>query len=115
VVATRQLVVRQRDLGLPVGSVAGFIRPIVIIQSDEVNASLLSTYLSIPTTSNLRRGIFPTSQLLVANQTGLDHDSIAQATLTLAVAEEQLLERIGSVSDKQLHQLFQRLDMVIGR
>jgi mRNA interferase MazF len=103
------------DLGQPVGSIAGYVRPVVIIQGNLVNASRLTTYLAVPQTSNARRMVFPTSVLLNAKQTGLEYDSVAQPTLTLAVAEEQLLEHVGTVSAKQLHQLFERLDIALGR
>ncbi len=103
------------DLGQPVGSIAGYRRPVVILQGDRVNASLLETYLTTPLTSNLRLSRFPTNLALAASATGLPKDSIAQLPLTLAVDQSQLIERVGQVSEAQLAQLFLRLDIVLGR
>lgn len=103
------------DLGEPTGSTAGDIRPIVIVQNDSLNVSRLTTYLAIPLTSNLRRQAVPWNLFLPAKSTGLEKDSVAQPTLTLAVDEVQLIERIGRVSEKHLDQLFSRLDIALGR
>ena len=53
--------------------------------------------------------------LLPAKATGLDKDSVAQLTLMLAIDEEQLIERVGRISERQLAQLFARLDLALGR
>ena len=116
----RALVVRQgdiwlADLGQPIGSTAGFVRPVVVVQGDAVNASGLTTYLTVPMTANLRHAKVPTNLLLVPGATGLDREWVAQPTLLLAVADEQLLERIGALADGQLRRLFAKLDLVLGR
>ena len=103
------------DLGEPIGSAAGDIRPVVIVQNDSMNVSRLTTYLAIPITGNLRRQAYPWNLLLPATVTGLEKDSVAQANLALAVDEVQLVERIGRISEKQLDQLLSRLDIVLGR
>jgi mRNA interferase MazF len=119
-VVTVRLSVRQgdiwlADLGEPAGSVAGYVRPVVIVQGNLVNDSRLRSYLAIPVTGNLRHGKIPTNVTLPAKQTGLDRVSVAQPTLTLAVDETQLLERLGAVSAPQLRQLFACLDVALGR
>ena len=40
------------DFGMPFGSEPGFIRPVIIIQSDKENLNRLNTKLVIPLTSN---------------------------------------------------------------
>lgn len=103
------------DLGEPVGSTSGFRRPVVIMQCDAINISRLNSYLCVPLTGNLRYGLAPWNMPLSASATGLDKDSVAQLSLMLAIDEGQLLERTGRISERQLAQLFARLDVALGR
>ncbi len=103
------------DLGDPVGGSSGYHRPVVIVQSDAINISRLTTYLCVPLTGNLNRQIAPWNMLLTAKATGLDKDSVAQTGLLFAVDQSQLLERSGRISERQLAQLLARLDVALGR
>jgi mRNA interferase MazF len=103
------------DLGEPVGGSSGYHRPIVIVQSDAINVSRLTTYLSVPLTGNLKRQVAPWNMLLPAKATGLEKDSVAQTTLLFAVDQSQLIERTGRISDRQLGRLLARLDVALGR
>jgi mRNA interferase MazF len=103
------------DLGEPIGGSSGYHRPVVIVQSDAINISRLTTYLCVPLTGNLNRQIAPWNMLLPAKATGLDKDSVAQTTLLFAVDQSQLIERSGRISDRQLGLLLARLDVALGR
>ncbi len=103
------------NLAEPTGSVAGYNRPVVIIQGDELNASRVATYLCVPLTGNMRWSSLPTNLLLPASSTGLDRDSIAQVGLMFTVAASELIECCGRISQRQLDQLFARLDLTLGR
>jgi mRNA interferase MazF len=112
--------VRQRDiwlsdLGEPVGSEAGFLRPVIIVQADGINASRLPTYLAIPLTGLNGRTEVPWNLTLFKNTSGLAKKSMAQTNLTLAVDKSQLVERLGAISEIQLRQLFTCLDVALGR
>jgi mRNA interferase MazF len=103
------------DLAEPVGSVAGYTRPVVIVQGDEVNSSRISTFLAIPLTASLHRQMMPTNLLMMAGETGLDRDSVAQPTLLQAVDLSQLIKPLGRINRRLLEKLFVRLDTVLGR
>ena len=103
------------DLGDPIGSVAGFIRPVIIVQNDAINVSRLATYLCIPLTSNLRWKELPWNLFLSAAATGLDKDSVAQTGLMFAVDRNQLTEQAGRITARQIAQLFHCLDIALGR
>ena len=103
------------DLSDPVGGSSGYHRPVVIVQSDAINISRLTTYLCVPLTGNLNRQIAPWNMLLTAKGTGLDKDSVAQTGLLFAVDQSQLLERSGRISGRQFGQLMARLDIALGR
>lgn len=52
------------DFGMPLGSEVGFLRPVVIIQNDILNASNLMTVVVVPLTSNLAYADFENNVLL---------------------------------------------------
>lgn len=103
------------DLADPPGSTAGYRRPVLIIQGDAINQSRLATTLCVPLTSNLGWAKAPGHLLLPAKSTGLDRDSIAQATLVLAVDKACLTERVGRIALSQLERVLAQLDVVLGR
>ena len=103
------------DLDDPPGSVAGYLRPIIVVQGDSINRSRIATAICVPLTSNVKWAEAPGCLLLPANATGLDRDSVAQTTLILAVDKECLRERVGRISQKQLERLLGGLDIVLGR
>ncbi|MEO7739795.1 MAG: type II toxin-antitoxin system PemK/MazF family toxin [Novosphingobium sp.] len=101
----------------PVGSEAGYSRPVVIIQCDSINASRLQTYLCVPLTGSRGTGkvTVPWQMHLSASATGLDRDSIAQPAIAFAVDQSRLIERAGRIAERQLQQLFRCLDVALGR
>ena len=112
--------VRRRDIWLadlrePVGSEAGYVRPVVIVQSDSINASRLSTYVAIPITGIPHSVTLPWNLPLPSSTPGLSKPSIAQINLIVTVAEAQLIEHLGEVSAAQLARLFICLDLALGR
>ena len=112
--------VRQRDIWLadlrePVGSEAGYLRPVIVLQADDMNVSRLTTYLVAPLTSMAIRISVPWNFALSASTPGLTKASIAQTNLLLTVNERQLAEHLGRISLSQLRQLFACLDIALGR
>ena len=65
------------DFGEPLGSEPGWIRPAVIVQSDEFNKSDMNTTVVIPLTTNLRLAEFPGNVLLSKQDSKLSKDSVA--------------------------------------
>ena len=103
------------DLGQPVGSVPSYRRPVVIVQGALLNGSRIRTFVCVPITSNLDWAEIPTSLRLPASGTGLDRDSVAQTSQIMTVDKSQLIEPIGRISERQLAQLFAKLDLALGR
>lgn len=103
------------DLGEPQGAVAGFRRPVIVVQASRINASQIDSVLCIPLTGTLKWGVLPTNLRLPPEVTGLAKESVAQTTLMLAVDKDDLIERIGRITDRQLEQLFRCLDIALGR
>ena len=90
----------------PLGSEPGGRRPVIIVQADGFNESLIRTTLAVILTTNLRLANAPGNVLLRSHQTGLSKDSVAKISQVATVDRRFLTERIG-----QLHiSLLQRID-----
>ena len=114
------MVINQRDiwwadLPHPIGSGPGFRRPIIVVQGDSLNRSRISTVVCIPLTSNLKWGDAPGNVLLSAHATGLPKDSVANASLFIALDRALLLEHVGRLSRTQFHLILSGIDVVLGR
>jgi len=103
------------DLADPVGSVAGYRRPVVVVQCDALNRSKLATVLCVPLTSNLKWASVVGNVALGAKATGLSKDSVACGAMTFAVDRQQLLERVGKLSRARFAQVLSAIDGVLGR
>lgn len=103
------------DLGEPTGSGPGYRRPVVVVQCDALNQSRVSTVVCVPLTSNLKWADAPGNVLLPARTTGLPKDSVANASLIVAVDRHQLTESIGKLPRRQLELVLTGIDIVLGR
>lgn len=103
------------NLREPAGSEPGFRRPVVIVQGDPLNKSLLATAVCIPLTSNLRLAAAPGNVLLKASSTGLRKDSVANVSQIVTVDRSVLSHRVGRLSKAQIGVIFAGLDVVLDR
>lgn len=103
------------NLPEPLGSEAGFRRPVVVVQGDRFNRSRIKTAVCVPLTSELRWADAPGNVLLDADSTGLPKDSVANVSLVLAVNKHQLIECCGQLSDHEMLLIFNGIDTVLDR
>ncbi|MES1242018.1 MAG: type II toxin-antitoxin system PemK/MazF family toxin [Acidobacteriota bacterium] len=103
------------DLGEPAGSGPGYRRPVVVVQCDPLNQSRISTVVCVPLTSNLKWADAPGNTLLPARATGLSKDSVANASLIVAIDRRQLTESVGRLPRRQLDLVLAGIDTVLGR
>jgi mRNA interferase MazF len=103
------------DLGKPRGSEPGYRRPVLVIQADAINRSRIATIICVPLTSNVKLAQMPGNVLLKAAETGLDRDSVANVTLITTIDRASLEEWAGAVPERRLQQVFEGLDLVMGR
>ena len=99
----------------PIGSAAGFRRPVVVIQGDALNRSRISTVVCVPLTSNLKWADAPGNVLLSARRSGLPRDSVANVSLILALDRETFSERVGRLSTAQMQLILAGVDVILGR
>ncbi|MFM8635844.1 MAG: type II toxin-antitoxin system PemK/MazF family toxin [Planctomycetia bacterium] len=114
------MVIAQRDvwwadLAEPIGSAPGYRRPVVVIQSDALNQSQLATVVCVVLTSNLRWSIAPGNVLLKAEHTGLDRDSVANVSQLVTIDKQQLTERTGKLTQRQMEAILSGVDLILGR
>jgi mRNA interferase MazF len=103
------------DLGEPTGSAAGFRRPVVVVQCDAVNQSRIGTVVCVPLTSNLKWADAPGNVRLKSSLTGLPKDSVANASLIVALDRNQLTERVGKLSERHMTAIINGIILLLGR
>lgn len=103
------------DLDEPVGSTAGYRRPVVVVQCDAINQSQLATVVCVPLTSNLKWAAAPGNVLIRAKASGLTKDSVASCIQMFAVDKAQLVQRAGHLARKDMDRLMTGIDAVLGR
>lgn len=103
------------DLPEPSGSEAGYRRPVVVVQRDSFNRSTIRTIVCVPLTGNLELLKMPGTALLTPSATGLDRDSVANATQILTVDRSRLGERVGRLDADEFETVLRAVDGVIGR
>ena len=101
------------DLPEPVGSGAGFRRPVLIVQGEALNRSRLSTVICVPLTSNLRWANAPGNVLLSSRSTGLSRDSVANVSQIVALDRSLLTERVGRLSRRQIELVLTGIELIL--
>lgn len=103
------------DLPAPTGSGPGFRRPVVVVQSDALNQSRISTAICVPLTSNLKWALAPGNVSLSARVTGLPKDSVANVSQIISLDKSLLSERVSKLPRHTLELLVSGIDLVLGK
>lgn len=103
------------DLPAPMGSGPGFRRPVLVVQSDAINRSLIATVICVPLTSNLRWANAPGNVALPARITGLPKNSVANVSQIIALDKRLLIERVCKLSSSKLQLVLSGIDVILGR
>jgi mRNA interferase MazF len=102
------------DFGIPFGSEPGFRRPVLIIQSDSYNKSLLNTIVVIPLTTNLLLENAPGNLLIEREESGLSKDSVIVVSQIYAIDRHRLIEHVSMISKNTLIDVEYGIKMVLG-
>lgn len=89
----------------PRGSEPGDRRPVVILQADSFNRSLIRTVIAVGLTTNLRRAGAPGNVLLPSHQTNLPADSVANVSQVITLDKRDLLEWVGPLPAQLLRRI----------
>lgn len=102
------------SLGDPLGSGPGNRRPVVVMQSDEFNETLIRTVVVVSITSNLRLAGAPGNVLCGTRETGLPRDSVINVSQTATVNKTRLTQRIGKLPGPVMRQVEAGLRLLLG-
>lgn len=103
------------ELGDPIGSEAGYRRPVVVVQGDALNRTRIATVLCVPLTANPKWADALGNVLLRSDATGLPRDAVANVSLTFAVDRRRLIDWVGRVDARHLARVLAGIDAVVGR
>ncbi len=102
------------DLGDPIGSEPGFRRPVLIVQDDEFNSSKLATVIVLSMTSNLELRKVPGCVFLKASETGLDKDSVVNASQIRTIDKSRIDQHVGQLDDATMFMVDNAIRRVLG-
>ena len=97
----------------PSGSGPGYRRPVLVVQDDEFNESLIRTVVVVVLTSNLRLAAAPGNILCRRRDTGLTKDSVANVSQVFTLDKSFLTERVGTIPRRVLSRIEDGLRLVL--
>ena len=89
-------------------------RPVIVWQSDRLTSTLESV-LVVPLTTNAARARLAGTAIVASTVDGPSEDSVALAFQMRAIPKSCLVERLRSLSDKELEELELATDEALGR
>lgn len=95
------------------GSASELVHPFVVIQGDEFNHSRIATTVVCLITSSLKRAHSPGNVLLEPGEANLDKRSVVNVSQIASVDKEELVEKIGSLSEARLREVLSGVDRVL--
>ena len=101
------------SLPIPVGTMLGYRRPVLIVQADSFNQSAIHTALAVILTSNLRLAEAPGNILCLRKHTGLPKDSVANISQVVTVDKTMLTEKLGELSLPLMRQIEAGLRLIL--
>ena len=101
------------DLPEPIGSEPGFRRPFLIVQSNQFNETRLNTVIVIAFTTNLKLADADGNMLLLAEDTGLNKDSVLNFTQLVSVDKLRLVKHVGKLSPEIMEKVNESLRLIL--
>jgi mRNA interferase MazF len=102
------------DFGPPVGSRPAKRRPIVIVQSDNLNRSRLATVVVVAVSSNTDLARHPGNVFLPAASSGLPRDSVINVSTLTTFNRYDLEEQVGSLPVAMMREVDAGLRLALG-
>ena len=103
------------EMSQSVGSGPGYRRPVVVVQGNALNHSRIGTVVCVPLTSSTFWAAAPGNVLLSRTATGLPKDAVANASQIVALDRSLLTDYVGRLCPKQLAQILNGVDIVLGK
>ena len=109
----RQGEVSWLDPGRTSGSGPALRHPYVVVQNDLFNRSALKTVVVGGLTSNLKHAKAPGNVLLEIGEADLPPPSVVNVTQLFTVDQEELVEKIGSLSAERLREILDGTELLL--
>lgn len=87
----------------------------VVVQGESLDRSRIATVVCMPLTGNTRWADAPGNVLLPASASGPARNSVANASLIVALDRSTLTERVGRLAPKRLAELPTGIDRMLSR
>jgi len=84
----------------PIASEPGFLRPVIVIQTNAFNRSRIRTIVAVVLTSNLHLAEAPGNVLIPATDSGLPNDSVANVSQIITLDRTFLTEKCGRMPSR---------------
>lgn len=97
----------------PRGSEPGFRRPVLIIQSDAFNRSMINTVIVAVVSSNVRLAAAPGNVLLRKNETRLRKDSVVNVSQLVTVSKNFLVQKVARIPVSRIREVEGGLRLVL--
>lgn len=101
------------DLPEPTGSSPGLPRPVLVIQSDKFNKSLINTIVIAIITTNLKLADAEGNVPLTARQTNLPKDSVVNVSQLFTIDKSLLRDYAGALPAKKMERIETGLRLVL--
>jgi mRNA interferase MazF len=101
------------DLDAPGGAGPGYRRPLLVVQTDGFNRSLIATTICVVLTSNVRLAEAPGNVLIPARESRLHKDSVANVSQVVTVDKARLAERVGKLPPRFMRAVSEGLRLVL--
>ena len=101
------------DLQEPRRSEPGYRRPVLVVQADPFNVSLIQTVIVATITTNLKLAHAPGNVLLPADSSGLSRDSVVNVSQLLTLDRSFLTEHVGRLPPRLARSVDEGLRLVL--
>lgn len=91
----------------------GFRHPVLVIQSNDFNASKINTVIAVAVTSNLALALAPGNVSLSPRAGGLGRDSVINISQIITLDKLFLAERAGRISTGKLREVENGIRMIL--
>lgn len=102
------------DFGPPVGSRPAKRRPVVVVQSENLNRSRIATVVVVAVSSNTDLARHPGNVFLPAASSGLSRDSVINVSTPMTVNRYELEEQVGSLPAALMRDVDAGLRLTLG-
>lgn len=102
------------DLPDPIASESGYKRPVIVIQAEEFNKSLINTVVVVAITANVRLAGAPGNVKLPKSKSCLNKASVANVSQILTIDKQFLVEKIGQLDNHTMQELDEGITLVLG-